>query len=243
MILIDLGNSRVKIADAKHIDKFVTLENTDAGAAEVDACIKQFNVGSELVISSVRKPELNQTLVQGLEQRGYDLRFISWRDVQPFLNTEYDSRSSLGIDRQLALLGAISLASGAAIVIDLGTASTVDALDGKLQHLGGVIFPGLELQREALLAGTDDIQANELDTETMTFPLSTNAAVSAGTLNAWRASVWGVRQQMLDKLPENTQSYITGGQHVLLDIGRDETISIIPELVMQGMKYLLQQEQ
>ena len=243
MILIDLGNSRVKIADAKHLDKFVTLENTVAGPAEVDNCIKQLRAGSDVVISSVRKPGLNQTLIRGLEQRGYSLRFLGWRDVQPLLRTDYDSRSTLGIDRQMAMLGAMSLTAGAAIVIDLGTASTIDAIDSQQLHLGGVIFAGLDLHREALLAGTDDIRANQLDNEAMTFPLSTNAAVSAGTLHAWRASIWGIRRQMFDKLPENTQTFITGGQHVLLDIGRDESISVVPELVMQGMNYLLQREQ
>jgi pantothenate kinase, type III len=243
MILIDLGNSRVKISDANHLDQFVTLENSAAGPAEVDACIKAMKAGRQVVISSVRKPELNTTLIHGLEQRGYELRFINWRDVKPVLDTDYDSRSSLGIDRQLAVLGAMSLTTSAAIIIDLGTASTIDAIDDQRQHLGGVIFPGLELQREALLAGTDDIRADELDNQVVTFPLSTNAAVSAGTLSAWRASIWGIRQQMLEKLPENTQTIITGGQHVLLDIGRDESISVIPELVMQGMNYLLQQEQ
>lgn len=240
MILIDLGNTRAKIAAVGATEQFVALNNSELDASLLCAEFEKLSSAKEVVISSVRSHDYNQRLTSDLKKLGYRARLIDWQDVVGQLSTDYDSRASLGIDRQLAMLGALSLSESASLAIDLGTAATIDALNEKGSHLGGVIFAGLDLHRQALLAGTDDIQINADVDHLRLFPKSTTDAVTSGTLMAWRSAVWGIRQKMLFEMPANTLTFLTGGQLELLGDHNDETISVVPDLVLKGMQYLVQ---
>ncbi|MCP3690402.1 MAG: type III pantothenate kinase, partial [Gammaproteobacteria bacterium] len=60
----------------------------------------------------------------------------------------YSSPESMGVDRWLALLGAADVEQHDAIVVDAGSAITVDLLRGDGQHLGGAILPGFDTSIE-----------------------------------------------------------------------------------------------
>src|SRR5690606_18957451 len=57
----------------------------------------------------------------------------------------YSDFSRLGMDRWLAMVGAFDLCGCACVVLDLGTATTVDLVSGEGVHIGGYITPGLGL--------------------------------------------------------------------------------------------------
>lgn len=66
----------------------------------------------------------------------------------------YVDYSRLGLDRWLAIVGAFQMKPGAMLVLDLGTAITVDFVDGHGMHLGGYICPGASLLRQQLHSHT-----------------------------------------------------------------------------------------
>jgi len=65
----------------------------------------------------------------------------------------YAEPGQLGVDRWLALIAARRITAEPVSVVDCGTAVTIDRLDAGGQHLGGLILPGLSMQRQALSAG------------------------------------------------------------------------------------------
>lgn len=70
----------------------------------------------------------------------------------------YDNYQTLGIDRWLGVLGAAGLYPNQdVIVVDAGTATTVDFLTADKQHLGGWIIPGLELMTTSITSQTDKV--------------------------------------------------------------------------------------
>ncbi|MCU4677169.1 type III pantothenate kinase [Catenovulum sp. 2E275] len=73
----------------------------------------------------------------------------------------YAEYPRLGVDRWLAMLGAKSLTQSAFIVIDAGTAVTVDAVDEQGQHLGGWILPNVEFSAQALAQRSGKIKLNQ----------------------------------------------------------------------------------
>jgi type III pantothenate kinase len=58
------------------------------------------------------------------------------------VNNAYDDPSKLGVDRWLAIVGAVKHHGKPIVIWDLGTAATLDAVDENGQHLGGMIYPG-----------------------------------------------------------------------------------------------------
>ena len=249
MLLMDLGNSRAKLAHRHATQEYVSIANSELSTEAILAACSDFGGVSEVVICSVRDKAFNDDFVAQLRRNDLTVTLLDWSDVEPYLSTIYDSRQSLGLDRQLAMLGARYYGQGPALVLDLGTASTIDALDADGVHLGGVIFPGLTLQREALLAGTEDISVKEDVDQVATFPLSTADAVFSGTLQAWRGGVLAIHSSMAAAMTGKVTTYVTGGQAPLLDVENNDSIFtelrmvFVPDLVLKGIQFLLERKE
>ena len=62
----------------------------------------------------------------------------------------YDNPKEVGADRIANAVGAYDLYGGPTIVVDFGTATTIEAVSAKGEYLGGAIFPGIEISLDAL---------------------------------------------------------------------------------------------
>ena len=93
----------------------------------------------------------------------------------------YDDVGQMGVDRWLAMLAAYSDCRDACLVVDAGSALTVDIVKSSGQHLGGYIVPGLQLMRGALFRDTDRVKPSLIDYDGELLPgRSTQEAVAAG---------------------------------------------------------------
>src|SRR5690606_12310751 len=70
----------------------------------------------------------------------------------------YERPEQLGADRWLAILAGFSRAKRASVIVDCGSAITLDLVSARGEHLGGYIAPGLTLMRRALLGNTEKIK-------------------------------------------------------------------------------------
>jgi type III pantothenate kinase len=112
---------------------------------------------------------VHQEQNQWLTQRFPSAQFARTQQVECGLKNSYADPSSMGVDRWLAMLAAWSSQpanqSGTEsatqhIVIDAGTAITLDIIDESGQHVGGYICPGFNMMKSTLLGGTDKVLAN-----------------------------------------------------------------------------------
>ena len=149
----------------------------------------------------------------------------------------------LGVDRWVAMIGAWAEVESACIVVDAGTAVTIDALDDGGQHLGGQIFPGVRLMLEALAASTSDIPMVggrlRATTGLDMFGDTTSKAVQQG---AWNAAA-GAVDRAITTLRSNTYDpalFLTGGDatRMLTALGTEPLHR--PHLVLQGLARMLQ---
>ena len=150
----------------------------------------------------------------------------------------------MGVDRWVAMIGAWAELESACVVVDAGTAVTIDVIDDNGQHLGGQIFPGVRLMLEALAASTSDIPAvggrlratSGLDM----FGDTTSKAVQHG---AWNA-VAGAVDRAFTTLRSNAYDptvVLTGGDaaRMLTALGTEPLHR--PHLVLQGLARMLQE--
>lgn len=144
-------------------------------------------------------------------------------------------RGLLGADRIAACAGAADLVEGAFAVIDLGTATTVSAVDVGRRFVGGLICPGLQMGLEALADRTAQLPATSLDARPELFGTDTHDCLVSGAINGSAALVDGIGMRALQELGAGARIVLTGGNarrvapHLTIPVLRE------PELVMRGL--------
>ncbi len=150
-------------------------------------------------------------------------------------------RGLLGADRIAACAGAAELVPGAFVVIDLGTASTVSAVDAQRRFVGGLICPGLQMGLEALAERTAQLPPTSLDAGPRLFGTDTRDCLVAGAVHGSAALIDGIGAAALAELGRGATVVLTGGNarrvapHLHTPVRRE------PELVLQGLAAVLRQ--
>ena len=157
------------------------------------------------------------------------------------VTNSYDHPSRLGVDRWVALIGARHrvLAQGAsrpALVVMVGTAVTVDALDASGRFLGGLILPGFGLMLRALEMGTAGLKAPT--GEAVDFPTNTSDALMSGGADAIAGAVERMHRKLLARTGESPLLMMTGGAAVKLAPITDLPFETIDTLIFEGLLQL-----
>jgi type III pantothenate kinase len=142
----------------------------------------------------------------------------------------YDDPSSLGIDRWLGMMASYSRYQASVLVVDAGSAMTLDLVTAEGRHIGGYILPGLTLMRDALWGGTDRVKVDAYATSGGIDPAQdTAAAVNQGSLLASIA--------VIEKLLVQYQSnlVVTGGDAKQLLPYLKGKVDYQPNLVLDGL--------
>ena len=153
----------------------------------------------------------------------------------------YDHPNRLGADRWVALIGARNrlLERGTpkpALVIMVGTAVTVDALDATGRFLGGLILPGFGLMLRALEMGTAGLKAPT--GEAVDFPTNTSDALMSGGADAIAGAVELMNRKLLERTGLTPLLLMTGGAAVKLAPITDLAFETVDTLIFDGLLQL-----
>jgi type III pantothenate kinase len=155
-LLLDQGNTRIKWlwADGPEID---TNSAGTGGIGELlSACSEDSAAEPEEVLLSSVAGEQHIAAVAHFckETWGIEPRRMQSRREQCGVRNAYADPERLGVDRWLAIIGAVDRFGKPVVIWDLGTASTLDAVDSSGRHLGGMIYPGPATMLRALANDT-----------------------------------------------------------------------------------------
>ena len=150
----------------------------------------------------------------------------------------YDHPVRLGVDRWVALIGARNrvLASGSprpALVVMVGTAVTVDALDESGRFLGGLILPGFGLMLRALEMGTAGLKAPT--GEAVDFPTNTSDALMSGGADAIAGAVERMHRKLTRRTGLDPLLLMSGGAAVKLAPITDMPFETVDTLIFEGL--------
>jgi len=156
-------------------------------------------------------PDCSKVWVSNVSSRHFDLNnpiisFVESQEKYKTLKNAYTSPKSLGCDRWLGLIASYEISEGKSfILIDIGTAITIDAVDKNGVHQGGLIFPGLEKIRQTFtnfqLSLIRNINA---------IGRSTEDAWTIGTLNLL-VNLINQKVKELKSLLPDASIFLTGG--------------------------------
>lgn len=157
-----------------------------------------------------------------------------------------DRPNEAGADRLVNALAASRLHGTPAVVVDFGTATTLDCVAADGAYVGGAIAPGLELGLEALAARTAKLPRIELRTPDRAIGRDTVSAMQSGTIFGYQALAAGllarVRRELADAAgiaPGQVKAILTGGLSAAPWARALEGIDAIdPDLTLKGLAIL-----
>lgn len=239
-LLVDIGNSRVKSAidDGEELRPLETFAWHGIFLHEVLArhwiSVLEHDSPSSVHVSNVAGDRLLPNLGAwcykhwGIEP----VALASTPEFQGLLNG-YTDPEKLGVDRWAAMIGAREICEGALCVVDSGTATTIDVIDGAGQHIGGAILPGIYTMRRSLGKYTAALFA--ADCEITAFSDNTASGIAGGTGFASVGAVDRFVHEAEQRVGPIT-TVVTGGESAILEGLMRSPCKYDPYLVLRGIK-------
>jgi type III pantothenate kinase len=239
-LLLDLGNSRLKW---RRLDGSVLIDqgalahadaSFDRGLDALAASASDCTAWLASVAPEALTEQILRQLVAYLKEAPQRVRV---RQDTGGLRLAYADPQQLGVDRWLAMLGARRMHAGPCVVALAGTAQTLDAVDAEGRHLGGLIVPGLGLQRRVLTEGPLFLRGG--DAAPVLFADSTAQAVASGPAQALAALIERFAAGVSERCGATPAVLLSGGDAGMLAALLPMPAKTHPELVLDGLASFL----
>lgn len=261
-LLVDVGNSAIKWTQLAADGTVAAAQRQShrgvAGIASQLADQWRGNVprGAAVIACNVAGPEIVAAVEEAA--RTVELQAVRWLFTQrsfdgPIaLTNGYRNPAQLGADRWHCMLGACSTSNtqrtmNSLVVVNAGTATTVDCVDangrdsGKARFtgkfIGGVIAPGVRLMLESLALQTAGLPSADADffDNAAAFPDNTDAAIVTGVLDAQAGLVHQIWHRFAARLHVEPRLILTGGHARALFSRLSMAADIEHNLVLRGL--------
>lgn len=250
-LLMDVGNTRLKwgVLDNGGIRRTGSVSQERVRADGLTALASKLPRRVDTVLASNVAGVSFATRLSGVigMHCDCDVHFARSTASACGVTNSYRQPRRLGVDRWVAMIGAWSEFESSCLVVDAGTAVTIDAIDDTGQHLGGQILPGVALMARALASNTSDIpdtsrrsarKANDIGM----FASNTGGAVAMGALNAVVGAI-----ERADKIMRgdghSPALVLTGGDASRILSSLKTEPNHRPHLVLQGLARMLDDRQ
>lgn len=253
-LLIDAGNTRIKWALVRGNDWLcsgallaeqagsLSQEIVEHPALRAQAGLTSGLSGIQQVwVSNVAGEKIAQHIRNiGISKSG-QLHFVVAQEAQCGVHNGYSKAAQLGSDRWAALIAAWHLVQGKCLIVNSGTATTIDALSEHGKFLGGLIVPGVELMQRSLVAATEQLQSEQ--GEYVDFPLNSADAIYSGAI---QASCGAIERQYALLKDDRAPVLLSGGMAGLLQPRLNQNLfskppRIVDNLVLQGLMVMAQE--
>lgn len=262
-LLVDAGNTCLKYA---YLDKGVLSKQQYYFYAREKTPIHLFRKVLSNDLKNCSKVLMVSVLGETFDQeasfvaQSYSVLFANIKSQRLLsgVTNSYLEPEKLGADRFVALIAAHHLTNmnkqkkdnKACIIIDSGTATTIDAINKDGHHLGGLILPGINLCKNSLLESTNQLsQWNEKDLDIVPtlFATETTTAINSASIYGLSGAIDRICNKMereMNKLSQQTpiDKIICGGNTKWLKPYLESNYLHKESLIMIGLKVILANE-
>lgn len=242
-LALDIGNTRLKWAlyDRPHPDATLLqhgaefLENIDRLA---EGPWSNVQAPSQVLGCIVAGDAVKRRVQDQMEQWDVSPQWVVASDAEAGLSNGYDHPARLGADRWVAMIGAYHrmLGQGPArpmVVVMVGTAVTVEAVDASGRFLGGLILPGHGIMLRALESGTAGLHVPT--GEVKEFPTNTSDALTSGGTFAIAGAVECMVQHLRAHCNAEPKCIMTGGAGWKMAPSMTRPFELVDNLIFDGL--------
>ncbi len=234
--VLDIGNSHTKAGWFDHgklvkVKRYMKLLSGDLSRILHEESVEA------MLISSVG--EADKQDFRSLDTYNFPVLYLDHRLPLP-VKLYYKSPQTLGLDRIAAAAGAWSIFPGSSLlVIDLGTAITIDFVSSSGEYMGGNISPGLSTRFDSLHEHTARLPRLQKNPDFPVFGHDTNSAIEAGVQQGIVHELNGYIHSFND-MYVSCKTLLTGGDADFFADKLKKPIFVYPDLVLTGLNYILE---
>lgn len=248
LLAIDIGNTNITLgvwdgAKWRLQWRLRTIhdQTVDEYGIYLKMMLREFNLvdGLDKVIFSSVVPQLSKTFHEVCR------RYLNLGAVQVTHETDTgivvatDTPSEVGADRIVNAAAAYQLYPGACIIIDMGTATTLDVVSANAELLGVIIAPGLELAANALTGRAAQLSRVALEKPPHVLGRNTVHAMQSGLIYGYASLIEGLVRRLCNELSlENVSIIATGGLINLITPHVDVIQYVEPWLTLTGLQLI-----
>jgi len=250
LLCIDTGNTQTVIGlfdGADLADHWRIATNAERTADELALMIQQFlgfhgfsfdaQVTGLAIASGV--PRVTAALREMTDRYFGFAALVLEPGVRTGMPILYDNPKEVGADRIANAVAAYDLYGGPSIVVDFGTANTIEAISEKGEYLGGAIFPGIEISMDALFGRAAALRRVELVPPKHVIGKSTVESIQSGCVFGYSGQVDALVDRFRAELGECTVIATGGLAEPILAYSR--TIQHYePWLTLQGLRIVFE---
>lgn len=250
VLLIDVGNTRLKSAILNNNELHVNspVVHTKNSASKICRQLLEAQQPTISYISSVLDSNFEHSVKEYCHSSQIQVAFMQSTAEAFGLRNAYQVPEKLGVDRFVAMLGALDLGilSEAKIIVDAGTALTIDIVLKNGKHLGGTITPGLQAMFTSLHRNTQLDQQSVIDYglyKKRFYADNSEDAIILGTLNTFIAGIKHTIEQTIEHITSDVSIILTGGDAEFIAQGLELDCQVYPDLVLRGLQKIYNHEQ
>ena len=243
-LIIDVGNSNITagLADENKIEKVFRLEsNKDFSVEEYKNIFAKLFEGVKVdggIIASV-VVELNDTIKLAIDSV-FSINSVFLNELDIGIKIVTPNPKEAGADRIANAYAAKELYGYPTIVVDAGTATTFDIIDGNGDFSGGIIMPGINTQLKSLCEKTSllpDLQPEGID---KTIGSDTKTSILSGVIRGHAAGIDGLLEDCKHELGiDNIKVIGTGGNIELISKYMKQKFNYIDsQLTLEGTRMI-----
>ena len=210
-IYLDIGNSSLKLAEKQNGDWFIVYRESLNEAEKLIDFVKKNYPGSHMIVSSVRA-DISEIITSNFNDTKITL--LSSLSIPPAM-LNYGTPKTLGLDRFLACLAAWKMSLSDVVVVDTGSACTIDFMSKAGVFMGGIITPGLGMIRDSITAKLPELPVPEVVIPEVWPGKTTAESIQWGAYWGYAEMVKRFLDKYLEKHPY-AAIYLTGGDAVFL---------------------------
>lgn len=246
LLTADIGNTSITLGlfeEDALVEEYRLASDKDLSLEEYEVLLrtlfKEFNVDG-CIISSVVE-ELTKKFKTAVDNVFKLNSIILSTNINTGVKIALDIPQEAGADRIANAAGAYVLYKHPVIVVDFGTATTFDIVNGNGEFVGGIIAPGLNLQLKALNKFTSKLPRIEVALSNSAIGHNTTDAILSGVLRGSASMIDGLIEQCEKELGEKAVIVATGGYSGLIANYLKRHFDFInPTLTLEGLRYLYQ---
>ena len=222
-----LATDRGKTSDEYAMEVLKVLRMNSISPEAIDDCI----------LSSVVPPVMN-AVKTGIRKILHREPLIVGPGIKTGLNIRMDNPSSVGSDRIVIAVGALAQYRAPLILLDFGTATTLEVIDRQNAYIGGCIIPGVRTSLDGLIAKTAQLPNISLDKPGKMIGTNTEACIRSGLMYGTAAMIDGMLDRAEAELGDRATVIATGGlAPIILPLCRRK-ILLEENLLLRGLQVI-----
>lgn len=190
-----------------------------------------------MVIANVVPPLAPSLAGMARQYFGMEALFVEpgVRTGMPIL---YENPQEVGADRIANSVAAHARYGGPVLVVDFGTATTIDAVSAKGEYLGGVIAPGVQISSEALFQRAARLPRVEIRRPDKVIGRTTVQSMQSGLFYGYLGLIEGLLRRLRSELDSDARVVATGGLAPVFAKEFDGFDSVDPFLTLEGLRLI-----